>query len=285
VIPVIKLPERGRDVVWQLPVLFRDDHLLVLQKPAGLPAIPLPSAANGPSLLSLFQDALAAGRSWVRTMGLDEVKPVHPPEPGTSGVLVVARNGEGYRKLAEQFGSGNVRLNHLALVRGVPADTRFELDARLLPHPDHAGQMRADRKRGKYYRTRCEVLETFRGYSLLRCIPVPGRPGQVAAHLRHVRLPLVADPFRGGAGIFLSQIKPGYVRKQGQEERPLMGRTALHLEQVELLHPASGEAISVEAPLAKDFVVTLKYLRQFAAAPPPPGGSTPKRGDRGLPMD
>ena len=68
----------------------------------------------------------------------------------------------------------------------------------------------------------------------------PGKPGQITAHLRHARHPLVADPDRGGAGIFLSQLKRDYEPKKGQEERPLIGRPALHLETVELQHPVRG---------------------------------------------
>ena len=107
-------------------------------------------------------------------------------------------------------------------------------------------------------------MERFRGYSLLQCVPSPGRPGQIGAHLRHARFPLVGDPYRGGAGIFLSQLKQTYEPKKGQEERPLIGRAALHLETIELQHPVGGAPLSVAAPPAKDLTVALKYLRRFA---------------------
>ena len=77
--------------------------------------------------------------------------------------------------------------------------------------------------------------------------------------------PLVADPDRGGAGLFLSQLKRDYVPKKGQEERPLIGRPALHLETVQLQHPATGEPLLLTTPLARDFGVALKYLRRYAA--------------------
>ena len=75
---------------------------------------------------------------------------------------------------------------------------------------------------------------------------------------------MVGDPYRGGAGIFLSQLKRDYEAKKGQEERPLIGRLALHLEKLELPHPVSGEPLNVVAPPAKDFSVASKYLRRFA---------------------
>jgi 23S rRNA-/tRNA-specific pseudouridylate synthase len=153
---------------------------------------------------------------------------------------------------------------YLALVRGGAPQDKFDLNTRLVPHPDRPGQLRSDSKNGKRYVTRCEVLERFRGYTLLRCLPHPGQPGQITAHLRHARLPLVADPDRGGAGLFLSQLKRDYEPKKGQPERPLIGRPALHLETMELRHPLTGAALVITAPLPKDFDVALKYLRRFA---------------------
>lgn len=261
----IKLADRDRDIVWELPVLFHDPHLLALNKPAGLALNPHPGQTDVSALLPLLHGGIAAEKPWAREMQLDFLMPLHRLETDTSGVLVLARTREVLTSLAHEFGRETTRQDYLALVRGGPPESQLELDAKLLPHPDHPGQMRSDSKRGRPCRTRCEVVERFRDYSLLKCFPTPGRPGQIAAHLRHARIPLVLDPYRGGAGIFLSQLKEDYERKKGQEERPLIGRLALHLEKVELPHPVGGEPLVLIAPLAKDFTVALKYLRRFAA--------------------
>jgi 23S rRNA pseudouridine1911/1915/1917 synthase len=262
---VIKLADRERGVVWELGIVLVDPHLLVLNKPAGPDVHPPHGDPECVALLPLLHRAVAEARPWAKAMGLEYLVAPHRPEAQTSGVLVLARSREVLDVLAGQFASGSARQEHWALVRGGPSETQFELDAKLVPHPDRPGQMRSDSKRGKRYRTRCEVLERFRGYTLLRCTPSPGRPGQITAHLRHARLPLVADPDRGGAGLFLSQLKRDYVPKKEQEERPLIGRPALHLETVQLQHPVTGDPLLLTAPLARDFGVALKYLRRFAA--------------------
>ena len=262
---VIKLADRERGVVWEMGIAFLDSHLLVLNKPAGPDVHPLHGDSESVALLPLLHQAVAEGRPWAKAMGLEYLRAAHRPEAQTSGVLVLARSREVLTALAGQFASGSARQEHWALVRGGPSEAQFELDARLVPHPERPGHMRSDSKRGKRCHTRCDVMERFRGYTLLRCTPSPGRPGQVTAHLRHARLPLVADPDRGGAGLFLSQLKRDYVPKKGQDERPLIGRPALHLETVQLQHPETGDPLSLTAPLARDFGVALKYLRRFAA--------------------
>jgi 23S rRNA-/tRNA-specific pseudouridylate synthase len=261
---LIKLADRDRETVWELPVLFHDPHLLSLNKPASLALNPHPGRTDVAALLPLLHGGIAAAKTWAREFNLDYLMPAHRLEAETSGVLLLARSREVLTALAHEFGRATTQQHYLALVRNGPPESRFELDAKLLPHPDHPGQMRSDSKRGRRYRTRCEVVERFRGYSLLHCLPTPGKPGQIAAHLRHARIPLVSDPYRGGAGIFLSQLKPDYEPKKGQEERPLIGRPALHLEKLELQHPLSSEPLTLLAPLAKDFTVALKYLRRFA---------------------
>jgi 23S rRNA-/tRNA-specific pseudouridylate synthase len=122
--------------------------------------------------------------------------------------------------------------------------------------------MRVDPRAGRRYRTRATVRERFKDYTLIECRALPGKPGQIAAHLRHARHPLVGDPDRGGK-LFLSKLKRDYHLNKHREERPLIGRTALHLEAVTFPHPTTGEKMTVEAPLPKDFSVALKYLRRF----------------------
>lgn len=261
---LIKLADRDRGVVWELPILYCDPQVLALSKPAGPDLNAHPDHPDIPALLPLLHDAIASGKPWAVKLDLDFLSPAHRLEPQTSGVLLLARSQTVLVELTRQFGSLAVRQHYLALVRGGPPETCFELNTRLSPHPDHPGQMRTDSKQGKRCRTQCEVLERFRGYSLLRCLPTSGRPGQIGAHLRHARFPLVADPYRGGSGLFLSQLKRDYELKKGQEERPLIGRAALHLEEIELEHPVGGEALRVTAPPVKDFAVGLKYLRKFA---------------------
>ena len=261
---VIKLPDPACGVVRELPVLLIDADILAVNKPAGVPVTLHPDQPEPSALLPLLHNAIGSGKPWARAMQLEYLMPVHRPEPHTTGVLLFARSAETLASLSDQFGSGKARQEFSALVKGSPAENDFELNAKLSPHPDRPGQLRADSRQGKRYRTRCQVLERFSRHTLLRCSPFPGRSGQVIAHLRHARYPVVADPDRGGAGIFLSQLKRDYEPKKNQPERPLIGRPALHLDSVTFAHPATGTEQSVLAPLTKDFNVALKYLRRFA---------------------
>ncbi len=263
---LIKLPDRACGVVRELPVLFLDPHLLAVAKPAGI-AVSLDAGQPEPSaLLPLLHQAITDQKPWVMAMELGYLMPVHRPDAQTSGVLVLARSREVRATLTDVLSSGQAQ-QHLALVRGRPPQQEFELNAKLAPHSERPGHLRSDSRQGKGYRTRCQVLECFRDHTLLRCLPFPGHPGQITAHLRHARWPLVADPDRGGAGLLLSQLKRDYVPKKGQPERPLLGRPALHLEAIRLVHPVTGADLEITAPPPKDFTVTLKYLRQFAGLP------------------
>jgi 23S rRNA pseudouridine1911/1915/1917 synthase len=261
----IKLPDRACGVVRELPILLLDDHLLIVNKPAGLAVTLSPEQPEPSALLPLLHDAVTHHKPWAVKMGLDYLMSAHRLEAQCTGVLILARSRDVLAVLADQFGSGQAQQQHLALVRGGPKENEFELTAKLVPHPDRPGQMKSDSKLGKSYRTRCEVLERFRHYTLMRCLPFPGRPGQIAAHLRHARLPLVADPDRGGAGLLLSELKRDYVPKKDQPERPLIGRPALHLESIRCTHPVNGSQLDISAPPPNDLAVALKYLRQFAA--------------------
>jgi 23S rRNA pseudouridine955/2504/2580 synthase len=83
--------------------------------------------------------------------------------------------------------------------------------------------------------------------------------------LRHAALPIVGDSLYGGKPLWLSRLKRDYQLKRNQEERPLIGRVALHAEELTLPHPITGQSLTIEAPWPKDFTVALKYLRRFAS--------------------
>ena len=86
-------------------------------------------------------------------------------------------------------------------------------------------------------------------------------------HLQFIGCPLIADPDYGnGRPLLLSQIKPGY-KPTAHDERPLIGRTALHAWRLKVQHPASSAMIAIEAPMPDDFTLALKYLRRFTVAP------------------
>jgi 23S rRNA-/tRNA-specific pseudouridylate synthase len=110
------------------------------------------------------------------------------------------------------------------------------------------------------------VRERFDGWTWLECRPLTGRPHQIRVHLRASNLPIVGDSVYGGKPLWLSRLKADYRLKPDKTERPLIGRLALHAEELVLAHPATGKVVSIQAPLPKDISVGLKYLRRYAAA-------------------
>ena len=217
--------------------------------------------------MKLLHAGIAAAKPWAKERNLSYLMNAHRLDFETSGIILLAKNKPALVELANQFGSEKPLKKYVALVRGVPAEDRFEIDEKLAPHPTRVGQMRVDPKNGKRSKTVIDVVERFSRYTLLRCEPLTGRTHQIRVHLRFVNLPIVGDALYGGRQLFLSSLKKNYVQKLGREERPLMGRVALHAERLEVKHPVTGEPVVIESSWPKDLNVTVKYLRQFGMTP------------------
>ena len=263
---VIRLSSPAARLFWELPALFEDEHLLALDKPAGLPTSPDRTDPQPPNLMKLLHTAIADGKTWARERNLAYLTNAHRLDPETSGVILLAKNKPALVTLANLFGSEKPLKKYIALVRGAPAENQFTVDSKLAPHPVKIGLMRVDLKVGKKAKTDFEVLEKFSGWTLLRCLPLTGRKHQIRVHLRHVDLPIVGDALYGGKPLWLSRLKRDYRLKPGCEERPLISRVALHAEELTLPHPVTGETLTITAPWPKDLKVAVKYLRQYAVA-------------------
>jgi RluA family pseudouridine synthase len=264
--PIIKLSAPATQEYWEIAVVFEDKHLLALDKPAGLLTSPDRYDPNRPNLMKLLHAGIAEGKPWARERGLTYLSNAHRLDFETSGVILLAKNKEMLVKLADLFGAEKPEKKYIALVQGAPSEDEFEIDAKLAPHPTRLRMMRVDPKNGKKSRTKFAVLEKYSRWTLMCCEPLTGRTHQIRIHLRHAGVPIVGDQLYGGKPLWLSRLKPNYRLKPGREERPLISRVALHAEQLELKHPATGEPVSITAPWPKDLTVAVKYLRQFAGA-------------------
>jgi len=249
---------------WEIPILFEDDCLLALDKPAGLLTSPDRYDPNRSNLMKLLHAAIAAGKPWARERELSYLMNAHRLDFETSGVILLAKNKPALVALANMFGSEKPLKKYVALVQGTPAKNQFEVDAKLAPHPLKIGLIRVDPKNGKKSKTRFEVLEQFSGYALLKCEPLTGRTHQIRVHLGYAGLPVVGDQLYGGKKLWLSRLKRDYRLKSRREERPLISRVALHAEELTLPHPVTGQTITINAPWPRDLKVAVKYLRQFA---------------------
>jgi RluA family pseudouridine synthase len=263
---VIKLSSPATREFWEIPVLFEDEHLLALEKPARLLAAPDPDEVMRPSLMKLLHDGIADKKPWAQERNLDYLNHVNFLDADAGGVFLLAKNKPAFITLANLFSSEKVRIKYVALVRGEPLENQFEVNAKLSPHPVKPGVMRVDSSGGKQAATRFLVLENFprHGYALLQCEPGAERLHQIRVHASHVGLPIIGDELYGGKPLWLSRLKKDFRLKPGREERPLLSRVALHAEELALPHPVTNKITTIQSEWPKDLKVALKYLRQFA---------------------
>lgn len=261
----IKLSSPATREFWEIPVLFEDEHLLALEKPSGLLVSPDRHDALRPNLATLIQTAITEKKPWARERNLDYLTHAHRLDFETSGVLLLAKNKPALITLANLFGAETPVRKFTALAWGIPPAANFEMDARITLHPLKIGQMCINQKEGKRSHTNFEVREQFSDWCLLGCSPLTDRIHQIRIHLKHAGFPLVGDEIYGGKKLWLSRLKKDFRLKPGHDERPLMGRTALHAEELSFPHPVTNETVTIKSELPKDLKVALKYLRLYAS--------------------
>jgi RluA family pseudouridine synthase len=268
----IKLSSPATKELWEIPVLFEDDHLLAISKPPGLLTSADRYDVERPNLMKLLHTGIAEGKHWAKTRGLSYLANAHRLDFDTSGVILLAKTKSTLVTLANLFGTEKPVSIYVAILPGTPPDPQWEVDAPLAPFPGRPGQVRVDTKNGKRSRTSFEVREQFRGYTLVQCRPYTARTHQIRVHLKHWGLPICGDRVYGGRPLFLSELKDDYRLKPSKTERPLIQTVALHAEQLTLPHPVTGAELKITAPWSKDFTVAIKNLRRHA---PPPGRDLP----------
>ncbi len=260
----VKLSSPATHEFWEIPILFEDEHLLALDKPAGLLTSPDRLTPKRPSLMGLLHDGIAAGKPWARERGLTYLANAQRMDLEASGVLLLAKSKPALIGLADQFGSEKPARKYVVLVQGVPGDKPFGVDAKIARHPANAGLMMIDTRQGKKTKTEFAVLEKFSRWALVRGTPWQERPQQIPLHLSHAGFPLVGDEIHGGKKLWLSRIKRVYRLKPGHEERPLISSPVVHAEELVCLHPVTQQPLSIKCEWPKELRVALKYLRQYA---------------------
>ena len=261
-----------------IPVLYEDERVLAVDKPAGLAVEPERWARGNASLsgallgFALERSRIDPGEADQPVRGLGfRPRILHRLDKDTTGVLLVAKTIEAERRLRAAFDAGEVRKTYLALVEGehpLPDGGSEVIDLPIGPDERKSGRMRVDRAEGKPSRTRISVAQRFRGYTLLACEPLTGRTHQIRVHLREIGFPLAVDAAYGRRrALALSEIKRGYHKKRGHVENPLIARLTLHALSIDFpdpgQDPAPGEAarrIRVEAPIPRDLARLLKQM-------------------------
>ena len=255
----------------EVPVLYEDADVCVVDKPAGLSTEPERWARATPCLAGALLSIAAERRGEHDEPGPDSFRPrlVHRIDKETSGAVLVAKHLEAERVLRSAFEEGRVGKEYLALVEGEHplADGESEvIDLPLQHDPRRGGRVRVSEGDGKPSRTRVSVERRFRGYTLLRCAPLTGRTHQIRVHVAARGFPLAVDKLYGRRdGLLLSELKPGYKHKRGVVERPLIDRLTLHASRIAFPGISTPGEHEVEAPLPKDLERVLKQLARVRA--------------------
>jgi len=231
-----------------LDLLYEDEHLLVVNKPAGL--VVHPAAGNWSGTL---QNALLHHDPSLASLPRGGI--VHRLDKDTTGLLVVARSLRAHKRLVESLQAREIKREYMAVVNGLPA-AGGTVDAPIGRHPVHRVRM-AVVANGKPARTHYRINERFRHHSLLDVQLETGRTHQIRVHMAYIHYPLLGDPVYGGR----LMLPPGasdatIILLRG------FGRQALHARRLSLSHPVSQQAMTWESPLPQDFKSLLEGLRQ-----------------------
>ncbi|MGH7897445.1 MAG: RluA family pseudouridine synthase [Candidatus Binatia bacterium] len=230
-----------------LTILYEDDHLLAIDKPAGMVVHPAPGWSRGTVVNALLYRRLVSSLP-------DDERPgiVHRLDKETSGVLLIARNAAAHERLARAFHDRLVKKTYSAIVLGRPRRPAATIDWSIGRHASERKRMSIHGPRAREARTHFVVRETFRSLSLLRVTPETGRTHQIRVHLAALGHPVLGDAVYGSRrGRALPRQGPGSD----------FARHALHAAEIEFRHPASGEAMHLEAPLPRDMSDLLAELR------------------------
>ena len=273
----VTVSDKGRDVpdgatlVWDpnkksvrrsrisLPILYEDDSILIVDKPAGLLAVPTsPDAASEDTALARVQDYVRHLRPRKPYVGV-----VHRIDRDTSGALAFALSPAARPPLRELFREHRIERRYAALVQGEPRGERGRIDLPI--HDAYAGGRRRVARPGEPSRpalTLWTVVERFAGAALLDVELTTGRQHQIRVHLAHVGTPILGDPVYGRGGA-------------GPEARPAAPRQMLHARLLAFAHPLSGSPVRAESPPPPDFQAAIRALRLPARRG---GGGRPRRG-------
>ena len=230
-----------------LDVLYEDDRLLVINKPAGLVVHPAAGHARGTLVNALLHHCAGqlSGVGGVARPGI-----VHRLDKDTSGCLVVAKDDSAHLALSAQFADRKTTKIYHALVCGHPRKDRLTVKAPIARHPVQRKKM-AIVESGRAAHTDFRTLETLRESTLVEATLHTGRTHQIRVHLQHLGCPLVGDPVYGGRPARLFAQATGY-------EAP---RQMLHAAALGFTHPLSGQPLQVNAPSPDDFVDAVNFLK------------------------
>ncbi|HEY8591295.1 MAG TPA: RluA family pseudouridine synthase [Sphingomicrobium sp.] len=223
-----------------LAIAFEDEHLLVVDKPAGLVVHPAAGNSDGTLVNALLHHCRGqlSGIGGVARPGI-----VHRIDKHTSGLLVVAKTDVAHEGLAKQFAAHSIDRRYLAIVNGVPRVAEGTVDAPLARSAANRKKIAiADEGRGKRAVTHWRRLQPLRDSALVECRLETGRTHQVRVHMASIGHPLLGDPVYGRSG-----------KSHGKLLNELnFHRQALHAAELGFIHPVTKHRLSFQSPMPPD---------------------------------
>lgn len=220
-----------------LNIIFEDEYLLALDKPAGIVVHPAPGHYNGTlvnALLHHCKDLSGIG-------GVERPGIVHRIDKDTSGLVMVAKTESSHKNLAMQFKNREIRKEYLAIVKGDVRKDRGLISTTIGRHKVHRKKMDTRSLNGREASTEYKVLFRSKNWSYLEVWPKTGRTHQIRVHLASIHHPIIGDQLYGGKSADLK-----------------IPRHALHAHRLELKHPVTGLGISFQSSLPTDMEDFLK---------------------------
>ncbi|MFY9561988.1 MAG: RluA family pseudouridine synthase [Terriglobales bacterium] len=246
-----------------LDIVYEDDDLAVVNKPAGMMVHTGAGATEDARNRGTLVNALLHRFGALSGVG-GELRPgiVHRLDRATSGLLVVAKNDESHRRLARQFSSREVHKTYVALVHGWPKQARGTIQSSISRDAQRRTRMTTRRSGGREAITHYVVkrrLNTIYGkFALLELKIETGRTHQIRVHLSSLGHPVVGDTLYGAAREL--KVESGKMRAAGQPGTLALDRNFLHSAALELKHPRSGERLSFSRPLPEELEALLANL-------------------------
>jgi 23S rRNA pseudouridine1911/1915/1917 synthase len=247
----VQVPEaRAPDAISQdipLDILFEDDHLLVVDKPAGLVVHPAAGNLDGTLVNALLHHCAGrlSGIGGVARPGI-----VHRIDKDTSGLLVVAKTDRAHAGLAAQFAKHSIGRRYLAVVAGLPTPPAGRIETNLARSDANRQKIAVVQPpRGRHAITHYRVTEPLQGAAAVECRLETGRTHQVRVHMAHIGHPLLGDPAYGQGRLGDLTRRLGFARQ------------ALHARQLAFEHPVTHEQMSFESAIPADIQELLIALR------------------------
>ena len=232
-----------------LVIAYEDEHLIVVDKPAGLVVHPAAGNFDGTLVNALLHHCAGqlSGVGGVARPGI-----VHRIDKDTSGLIVAAKHDKAHEGLAKQFAAHSIDRRYLALATGRPIPANGTVDAALGRSATNRKKMSVVAEgRGKHAITHYRTIEPLKGATLVECRLETGRTHQVRVHMMHIGHPLLGDPAYGRAKKPLSDV----LKARG------FARQALHAAHLGFIHPVTGNVIALDSELPADMQELIDILR------------------------